>query len=107
HKIWQASDNHVKRAVKIVFVNCDYPFATYFHDAARRRYPWPYLHFNGNIDWIRTIDAARFPAFVLVDDQGNILNSDFNAPSQGLKARFEQMGKLRLRREKSKNDPKE
>lgn len=107
NKIWQAADPHVRQAVKIVFVNCDYPFAAYFHDAARRRYPWPYLHFNGNIDWIRTIDAARFPAFVLVDDRGNILDSDFNAPSRGLKARFEQMGKLRLRREKAKNDPKE
>lgn len=106
-RIWESADKQVKRAVKIMFVNCDYPFAAYYHDAVRRRYPWPYLHFNGNIDWIRRIDAARFPAFVLVDDKGNVLNSGFNAPSQGLKAQFEQMGKLRLRKERLKSDPRE
>ena len=107
NKLWQSAEAPVKAAVKIVFVNCDYPFAAYFHDAARRRYPWPYLHFNGNIDWIRTVDAARFPAFVLVDDKGNILDSGFNAPSKGLKARFEQMGRLKARKEQAESDPKE
>ncbi|MCM1041156.1 MAG: hypothetical protein NC396_01835 [Bacteroides sp.] len=106
-RLWNEADRQVRRAVKIVFVNCDYPYATYYHDAMRRHYPWPYLHFNGHIDWIRNIDAARFPAFVLVDDKGNVLNAGFNAPSDNLKAQFEQMGKLRLRKEKLKSGPKE
>lgn len=97
-KIWSGAKEQVRDAVKIIFVNCDYPFAAYYHDAMYRRYPWPYLHFNGNIEWIRQIDAARFPAFLLVDDKGNVLNSSFNAPSQNIQSVFERMAKLRAAR---------
>lgn len=106
-KIWNAASEDVRRAVKIVFVNCDYPFAAYYHDFMRRRYPWPYLHFNGNIDWVRTVDAARFPAFVLVDDTGRVLDASFNAPGNGLPDAFEKMGRLRIRKERSRSGSKD
>lgn len=102
-KIWTAASPEVKDAVKIIFVNCDYPFAAYYHDAMHRHYPWPYLHFNGNIDWIRQIDAARFPAFLLVDDKGNVLNSSFNPPSRNIQAVFERMGKLKAGKAQAEN----
>lgn len=106
-KIWKAASEDVHRTVKIIFINCDYPFAAYYHDAKRRHYPWPYLHFNGNIEWIRTIDAARFPSYVLVDDKGNVLNSDFTAPGNDLKHVFEQMGQIRLRKDRLQNGTKD
>ena len=93
--IWSVVPDDVKNAVRIVFVNCDYDFGKYRRDAKAKEYPWPYLHFNRNIEWVRTIDAAHFPAYVLVDDKGNVLNSAFNAPSQNIEDVFRRMATLK------------
>lgn len=99
-KIWEEVGEQVKDAVNVVVIDCDYTHAQYYHDAVSRRYPWPYVHFNGNIDWIRKIDAARFPSFYLVDDKGNVLNSDFNAPSQNIADVFRRMATLKSLQER-------
>ena len=93
--IWTSLPDNVKNAVRIVFVNCDYDFGKYRRDAKTKEYPWPYLHFNRNIEWVRTIDAAHFPAYILVDDQGHVLNSAFNAPSQNIGDVFRRMATLK------------
>ena len=93
--IWASLPDNVKNAVRIVFVNCDYDFGKYRRDAKTKEYPWPYLHFNRNIEWVRTIDAAHFPAYILVDDQGHVLNSAFNAPSQNIGDVFRRMATLK------------
>ena len=82
-RIWSKAGGDVREAVRIFVINCDHSRARYAHDARKRHLPWPYLHFNGNIDWIRRIDAGRFPCFFLVDDKGNILDSHIAAPSSG------------------------
>ncbi|MDE5762764.1 MAG: hypothetical protein K2H68_04575, partial [Bacteroidales bacterium] len=82
-RIWSKAGEEVREAVRIFVINCDHSRARYAHDARKRHLPWPYLHFNGNIDWIRRIDAGRFPCFFLVDDKGNILDSHIAAPSSG------------------------
>ncbi len=105
--VWKGLSEKEKSAIKIIYVNCDYTYPRYYHDAMKHRYPWPYLHFNGQIDWIRTIDAARFPAYILVDDKGNVLNADFNAPSENIEKIFKQMATLKSRRDRQKNDLKD
>lgn len=91
-KIWNKAGEEVREAVKIFAINADNSRARYVHDARKRRLPWPYLHFNGNIDWIRRIDAGRFPAFFLVDDKGEVLDSHIAAPSSGsLETLFKKM----------------
>lgn len=82
-KIWKRAGEEVHEAVRIFVVNCDHSHARYVHDVRRRHLPWPYLHFNGNIEWIRRIDAGRFPCFFLVDDKGRILDSQIASPSSG------------------------
>lgn len=82
-KIWDKAGEEVREAVRIFVIGCDHSHARYVHDARKRHLPWPYLHFNGNIDWIRRIDAGRFPCFFLVDDKGNILDAHIAAPSSG------------------------
>lgn len=99
-KIWEEVGEQVKDAVNVVVIDCDYTHAQYYHDAVSRHYPWPYVHFNGNIDWIRKIDAARFPSFYLVDDKGNVLNSEFNAPSQNIADVFRRMATLKSLQER-------
>ncbi|MDE5608916.1 MAG: hypothetical protein K2I66_00855 [Bacteroidales bacterium] len=92
-KIWSKAGEEVREAVRIFVINSDHSRARYVHDARKRHLPWPYLHFNGNIDWIRRIDAGRFPCFFLVDDKGNILNAHIAAPSSGsLELLFKKMG---------------
>lgn len=93
--IWNLFGPEVKKAVKVVVINCDYTFAQYFHDAVSQHYPWPYLHFNGNIEWVRKIDGARFPSYFLIDDKGHVLNSEFNAPSQNIEDVFRRMATLK------------
>lgn len=103
-KVWNALSKNEQTAVRIIFINCDYAYSRYYFDAQKQCYPWPYLHFNGNIDWIRQIDAARFPAFMLVDDRGNVLDANFNAPSRNIEEVFKKMARLKARREQQKND---
>ncbi len=94
-KIWNTAGEDVKKAVKIIYINCDYRFERYLSDARAKQYPWLYLHFDRNIEWVRQIDAAHFPAFVLVDDQGHVLNPGFNAPSQNIGDVFRRMATLK------------
>lgn len=105
--VWEKLSAEERAAVKIIYVNCDYAYPRYYHDAKKNRYPWLYLHFNGHIDWIRTIDAARFPAYILVDDKGSVLNAGFNAPSQNIEEVFKRMAKLKGRRDRQKSDSKD
>lgn len=103
-KIWNKAGEEVREAVRIFVINCDYSRARYVHDARKRHLPWPYLHFNGNIDWIRRIDAGRFPCFFLVDDKGNILDSHIAAPSSGsLELLFKKMAAAVGREAKAKD----
>ncbi len=93
--VWTGLPDNVRKAVRIIYVNCDYDFGKFRRDAKTKDYPWPYLHFNRNIEWVRTVDAVHFPAFVLVDDKGNVLNSAFNAPSQNIEDVFRRMATLK------------
>lgn len=103
-RVWKEVGDNVKDAVRIITVNCDYSFDTYLRDAMIHRYPWVHLNFNKNIDWIRKIDAARFPSYFLVDDKGRVLNSDFNAPSQNIGDVFRRMATLKSLHERRKAD---
>ena len=96
---WEKAGPEIKASVEVVLVNCDYEHARYVHHARAERYPWRYLHFNRNVEWIREIDASRFPSFFLVDDKGNVLDAEFNAPSQGIADVFAKMARLRMKRE--------
>ena len=101
-RIWSKAGEDVHEAVRIFVINCDHSRARYAHDARQRHLPWPYLHFNGNIDWIRRIDAGRFPCFFLVDDKGNILDSHIASPSSGsLEILFGKMAAARFRASES------
>lgn len=99
-QVWENIGDEMKETVRIYLINCDYTFARFVHDARENAYPWPYLHFNRNIEWIRRIDASRFPSFFLVDDKGNILNSEFNAPSQNIGEIFGRMADIKRLSEK-------
>ncbi|MEG1952402.1 MAG: hypothetical protein RR084_07495 [Bacteroidales bacterium] len=99
-KVWKdllgkdsISKNQIEKSVKIIFIGCDYEFARFYHHAYQEKYPWPYLHFNQQIEWLRKIGAVHFPCFMLVDDQGHILEDNFQKPSQNIKATFIKMGK--------------
>ncbi|MEG1573065.1 MAG: hypothetical protein RR328_05895, partial [Bacteroidales bacterium] len=92
--------------VKGIVVNTDYEFARYYHHADTQPYPWSYLHFNKEIDWLKQVEAIHNPSFILVDDQGKILQTNYIFPSNGLEAVFKKIqNNKKLKDEKRKEMP--
>jgi hypothetical protein len=76
-----------KDSVKIILVNVDDEFLTYYHNYrtfSAKKYYAPYLYFNHQISLMRSLDAVHFPCYFLLDSTGAVLRSDFAKPSDGL-----------------------
>ncbi len=69
--------------VDVVVVNCDYEFATYYHQYNSKTTLYTFLHFNRDIEFLERCEIINYPSFLLVDPQGHVVSFSYPAPSQG------------------------
>ena len=73
--------------VAFVTIDCDREFQKMYHflknNKRGNRFPWTWLHFDGNYDLLRHFQITSYPWFVLINPQGHIHYSITPSPSTG------------------------
>jgi len=72
-------------------ISVDRNYEDYKNVKNQNQYSWDIYHFNGNFHMLDRYGVRRYPSFILIDPDGNLIKNMTPLPSVGLKSTIEKI----------------